>query len=388
MRVRVAKYPPNHYKKIEQKMSNTTNQPVPKAGIMGLVPYAPGKVPDPSLGKTFKLSANESPLGPSPKALEAFHDTASDLFSYPDPSARSLRTAIARKYGLNPDHLVCGNGSDELLNLVARIYLGPGDEAIYTQYGFTVYPIAIQANGATPVVAPDHNFTVSVDEILARVTERTKVVFLANPNNPTGTYIPQSEVRRLSDGLPKGCVLVLDGAYAEFVRMNDYEAGIELVSTTQNTIMTRTFSKIYGLAAIRLGWAYASENIIEAIARVRDPFNVTGPSLAAAVAAFEDTAHTEKVRQHNDIWLPKLRQALIDAGLEVTPSLCNFLLLHFPDVEGKRAHDAHKFLAQQGLMLRQMDEYNLPNALRLSIGTAEANELVIAALTKFMQGGA
>ncbi len=355
---------------------------------MGLVPYAPGKVPDASLGKTFKLSANESPLGPSPKALEAFHLTASDLFSYPDPSARALRAAIARKYGLNPDHLVCGNGSDELLNLIARIYLGPGDEGIYTQYGFTVYAIAIQANGATPVIAPEHNYRVDVDEILACVTERTKVVFLANPNNPTGTHLPQSEVRRLSEGLPKGCVLVLDGAYAEFVRVNDYEAGIELVSTTQNTIMTRTFSKIYGLAAIRLGWAYASENIIDAISRVRDPFNINGPALAAAVAAFEDTSHTEKVRVHNDIWLPKIRQALQNAGLEVTPSLCNFLLLHFPDAEGKRAKDAHKYLAGRGLMLRQMDEYHLPNALRLSVGTEEANERVIAALTAFMRGEA
>lgn len=366
-------------------MSKTPNQPVPKNGISGLVPYKPGKRPDPSIGKTFKLSANESPLGPSPKALEAFHHTSSDLFSYPDPSASVLRAAIARRYGLNPDHLVCGNGSDELLNLIARIYLGPGDEGIYTQYGFTVYAIAIKANGATPIIAPEHDFRVNVDEILNRVTERTKVVFLANPNNPTGTHLPQSEVRRLSEGLPKGCVLVLDAAYAEFVRVNDYEAGIELVSTTENTIMTRTFSKIYGLAGIRLGWAYASENIIDAISRVRDPFNINGPALAAAVAAFEDASYTEKVREHNDIWLPKLRDALIKAGLEVTPSLCNFLLLHFPDVNGKRASDAHKFLADQGLMLRQMDEYNLPNALRLSVGTQEANELVIAAITSFMQ---
>lgn len=368
-------------------MSKTPDQPVPKNGILSIAPYVPGKVPDPSMGKTFKLSANESPLGPSPKALEAFHLSGSDLFTYPDPSARVLRAAIARRYGLNPDHLVCGNGSDELLNLVARAYLGPGDEGIYTEFGFTVYQIAIRANGATPVVAPDHDFHVSVDEILARVTERTKVVFVANPNNPTGTYVSQSEMRRLSEGLPKDCVLVLDGAYAEFMRQNDYEAGIELVSTTQNTIMTRTFSKIYGLAAIRLGWAYASETIIDAISRIRDPFNVTGPSLAAAVAAFEDTSYTEDVRVHNDIWLPKVMDALRDTGIEVTPSLCNFMLLHFPDVEGKRAKDAHVYLSKQGLMLRQMDEYNLPNALRLSVGTQEANERIIAALTRFMQGG-
>jgi len=366
-------------------MSNTTIKPVPKNGILSIAPYAPGKMPDASRGKTFKLSANESPLGPSPKALEAFHSTASDLFSYPDPSARALRTAIAAKYGLNPDHLVCGNGSDELLNLIARIYLSPGDEGIYTQFGFTVYPIAIQANGATCVVARDKNYHVDVDAILRCITERTKVVFLANPNNPTGTYVPQSEIRRLSEGLPGNCVLVLDGAYAEFVRRNDYEAGIEVVSTTQNTIMTRTFSKIYGLAGLRLGWAYASENIIDAISRIRDPFNVTAPSLAAALAAFEDTEHIEKVRVHNELWLPRLRDALMAAGLEVTPSLGNFLLLHFPDVNGKRAKDAHQFLAGQGLMLRQMDEYNLPNALRLSIGTEEANQRVITALCAFMR---
>lgn len=368
-------------------MNDISSQPVPKDGILDIVPYKPGKSPASSTGKTFKLSSNESPLGPSPKAIEAFHQTSGDLFTYPDPTAKVLRAALARKYGLNPDHLICGNGSDEILSLIARVYLGPGDEGIYSQYGFTVYPISIQANGATPVVAPERNFCVDVDEILKRVTERTKVVFLANPNNPTGTYVPQSEVRRLSAELPATCVLVLDGAYAEFVSRNDYEAGIELVSTTKNTIMTRTFSKIYGLAGIRLGWAYASKNIIDAMNRVRDPFNVTTPSLAAAVAALEDTAYTETVRQHNDIWLPKIAEALAAIGLEVTPSFGNFLLLHFPDVAHKRAPDAFIYLAQRGLILREMTEYGLPNALRLSVGTAEANELVIAALSEFMQGG-
>lgn len=210
-------------------MNDKLTQPEPKRGILDIEPYKPGKSPASTTGKTFKLSSNESPLGPSPKAIEAFHQAAGDLFKYPDPTASVLRAALAKRYGLNPDHIVCGNGSDEILNLIARLYLGPGDEGIYTQYGFTVYPIAIQANGATAVVAPEHDFCVDVDEILSRVTERTKVVFLANPNNPTGTYVQQSEVRRLSAGLPKGCVLVLDGAYAEFMSRNDYEAGIELV---------------------------------------------------------------------------------------------------------------------------------------------------------------
>jgi len=229
---------------------------------------------------------------------------AERLEYYPDGAAHDLREALAARHGLNPERIVCGNGSDELLELLAHAYLGPGDEAIYTEHGFLVYPIAIKANGATPVVAPEKNLTADVDAILERVSGRTKMVFLANPNNPTGTYLPFDEVKRLHAGLPESCLLVLDAAYAEYVRRNDYEAGIELVSASNNVVMTRTFSKAYGLAGLRLGWLYGPENVVDVLNRVRGPFNVNAAALAAGVAAVEDVEHLERAVRHNEKWLP------------------------------------------------------------------------------------
>ena len=358
--------------------------PQPGPGILDIAPYIPGRSEAEGEGPVYKLSSNESPLGASPKAIEAFRAMADRLEFYPDGAAHDLREALAARHGLNPDRIVCGNGSDELLELLAHAYLGPGDEAIHTEHGFLVYPIAIKANGATPVVAPEKNLTADVDAILERVSGRTKMVFLANPNNPTGTYLPFDEVKRLHAGLPESCLLVLDAAYAEYVRRNDYEAGIELVSASNNVVMTRTFSKAYGLAGLRLGWLYGPENVVDVLNRVRGPFNVNAAALAAGVAAVEDVEHLERAVEHNERWLPWLKAELERLGLEVTPSIGNFLLVHFPDEEGKRAPDADAFLGRRGLILRAMGAYGFPNALRVSIGTEEANRKLVAALEEFL----
>jgi histidinol-phosphate aminotransferase len=358
--------------------------PRPRPGVLDITPYVPGKSVLEGARPVIKLSSNETPFGPSPRAVEAYRAAADSLSRYPDGSARGLREAIAKIYGLDAERIVCGAGSDELLNLLASAYLGPGDEAIYSEHGFLVYRIAIMARGAMPVVAPETALTADVDAILARVTPATRLVFLANPNNPTGTYLSFDEVKRLRAGLPGEVLLVLDAAYAEFVRANDYEAGIELVATTQNTVMTRTFSKIYGLASLRLGWAYCPQGVADALNRVRGPFNVSGPAIAAGIAALGDQAEVQRVATHNEIWRARMAEALARMGLEVTPSAANFLLIHFPKRNGRSAAEADAFLHRRSIIVRRMEEYGLPSALRLTVGTEEDNRAVLEALTAFM----
>src|ERR671929_1904385 len=262
-------------------------RPVPRPGVLDIDAYVPGKSAAPGVAKVFKLSSNETPLGPSPKAIAAYKAVAEHLEDYPDGASTALREAIGRAFGLDPERIVCGAGSDDLLNLIADAYLADGDEAIHTTHGFLVYPIATLGSGATPVVAAEKSFTADVDAILARVTPRTKIVFLANPNNPTGTYVPFEEVKRLHAALPPTVLLVIDAAYAEYVRRNDYAAGLELVATSDNVVMTRTFSKIYGLASLRLGWMVGPAHAIDAVNRIRGPFNVNAPAMAAGAAAIE-----------------------------------------------------------------------------------------------------
>ncbi|MEN9895064.1 MAG: histidinol-phosphate aminotransferase [Pseudomonadota bacterium] len=358
--------------------------PVPRAGIMDIAAYVPGKEHAPGVARVFKLSSNETPLGPSPKAIAAYRDAALNLERYPDGQAKHLREAIAATHGLNADNILCGNGSDELLGLLAHVYLGSGDEAIITEHGFLVYKIQILAAGATPVTVPETDCQVTVDAILKAVTPQTKMVFLANPGNPTGTYVPMQEVRRLHAALPGHVVLVLDAAYAEYVRRNDYEAGIELVSSARNVVMTRTFSKVYGLAALRIGWIYAPAAILDALNRVRGPFNLNAPAIAAGAEAIRDQAFTETAVAHNLLWLDKVSHAIQSLGLRVTPSVTNFVLIHFPDMDGKRASDADDFLTSRGYVLRAVRSYGLPNALRMTIGSEEANRGVIEALGEFM----
>jgi histidinol-phosphate aminotransferase len=358
--------------------------PQPRAGVLEIEAYVPGKSSAPGVAKVFKLSSNETPLGPSPRAIAAYQSVAAHLEDYPDGAATELREAIGRAFGLDPDRIVCGAGSDDLLNLLARAYLADGDEAIHTTHGFLVYPIATLGTGARPVVAPETDYTANVDALLAAVTKKTKVIFLANPNNPTGTYISFDEVKRLHRSLPPHVLLVLDAAYAEYVRRNDYESGIELVATNDNVVMTRTFSKIHGLAALRLGWMFGPAHVIAAINRIRGPFNVNAPAIAAGVAAIEDHEHQERAREHNTRWLAWLSQEIEKLGLNVTPSVANFLLIHFPEAKGRSAKEADAFLTARGLILRQLSTYKLPNALRMSIGTEEANRLVVAALKEFL----
>src|SRR5580692_6812055 len=344
-------------------------RPQPRPGVLDIEAYVPGKSSAPGVAKVIKLSSNETPLGPSPKALAAYRAAADHLEDYPDGSASDLREAIGRVFGLDPEHIVCGSGSDDLLHLLANAYLVDGDEAIYTTHGFLIYPIVTLGTGAKPVVAPEKNFTADVDAILAAVTERTRIVFLANPNNPTGTCLPFDEVKRLHRGLPRNVLLVLDAAYAEYVQRNDYEAGIELVATSDNVVMTRTFSKIHGLANLRLGWLYGPAHVVAALNRIRGPFNVSQPAIAAGVAAIGDAQHVETSRAHNDKWLPWLAAEIGKLGLEVTPSAANFVLIHFPTASGRTAQDADAFLTKRGLILRATGAYKLPIALRMSAST-------------------
>jgi histidinol-phosphate aminotransferase len=361
-------------------------RPQPRPGVLAIDPYVPGESAAPGAARVFKLSSNETPLGPSPRAVAAYHAAAEHLADYPDGAVTALRTAIGRALGLDPERIVCGAGSDDLLHLIAAAYLRDGDEAIHTTHAFLIYPIAILGSGATPIVAPERNHTADVDAMLAAVSERTKIVFLANPNNPTGTYVPFDAVKRLHRGLPPHVLLVLDAAYAEYVRRNDYEAGIELVATSENVVMCRTFSKIYGLAALRLGWLYGPAHVVDALNRIRGPFNVNSAAMAAGIAAINDTAHVEAARTHNEKWLAWLTSEIRKVGLEVTPSIANFVLIHFPQSKGRTAAEADAFLTRRGLILRRVGAYKLPNALRMTVGSDEANRLVVAALREFMGG--
>ncbi|MBV9533183.1 MAG: histidinol-phosphate transaminase [Bradyrhizobium sp.] len=362
-------------------------RPVPNPGILDIAPYTPGKSPVPEPGrKVFKLSANETPFGPSPKAIEVYKRAAEHLEDYPEGTSKVLREAIGQAFGLDPSRIICGAGSDEILNLLARTYLSHGDEAISTTHGFLVYPIATMASGAKTVVAPETDYTANVDAILNAVTPRTKIVWLANPNNPTGTYLAFDEVKRLRAGLPSHVLLVLDAAYSDYVLRNDYERGIELVATTENTVMTHTFSKIHGLAALRIGWMFGPAHIVDAVNRVRGPFNVSTPAMLAAVAALKDSAHQEMSRVHTERWRIWLTNEIEKLGLKVTPSVANFVLIHFPTRGGNTAPEADVFLTKRGLVLRALNNYRLPHALRMTIGTEEANRLVVEGLRDFTRG--
>ncbi|HTV31967.1 MAG TPA: histidinol-phosphate transaminase [Methylocella sp.] len=357
-------------------------RPRPRPGVLAIDPYVPGQSAAPGATKIFKLSANETPLGPSPLACEALRAYADHMADYPDGSAKALRTAIGEQHGLDPARIVCGNGSDEILHLLASAYIGPGDEGIFTTHGFLVYRIAILAAGGTPVIAEERNLTANVDAILAKVGPRTKIVFLANPNNPTGTYLPQSEMIRLAQNLPSHILLAIDAAYADYVTRSDYEPGAALVTARDNVVMTRTFSKIYGLAGLRLGWGYAPLEICDVLNRIRGPFNTSGAASAAGVAAIKDQAHIGKAVAHNEKWLTFLADEISALGIKITPSVGNFLLLHFESEVEARAVD--RFLLSRGLILRPVGAYGLPHCLRLTVGTEEANRLVVAALKDYL----
>lgn len=358
--------------------------PEPRPGIMQITPYVGGESEVPGVDRIIKLASNEGALGPSPKAMAAFEKMSGELHRYPDGGCTDLRKALATKYGLDTDRIVCGAGSDEILGLLARAYLGPGDEALYTEHGFLMYPIATLTAGATPVAAPEQGLTADVDQILSKVTEKTKVVFIANPNNPTGTHLPRSEMKRLRDGLPAHVLMVIDAAYAEFVEREDYEAGIELVEANDNTVMTRTFSKIYALGSVRLGWAYCPANVADVLNRVRNPFNVSAPAQVAGLAALEDEAFTDKARKHNATWRDWTRDQLSAAGLDVPDSLGNFLLVRFPETSGKTAAEADDYLKTRGIIARRMAGYGLPESLRVTIGDGDEMTAFVDTVKEFL----
>ncbi|ABI66671.1 histidinol-phosphate transaminase [Maricaulis maris] len=357
----------------------------PRAGILDIRPYKPGSSEAPGIENPVKLSSNENALGCSDKAAAAMTATASKLHLYPDGGATKLREAIAEAEGLEAENIVCGTGSDELLQLLGRAYLNPGDKVVQSQYGFLVYRLVAMQCGANLVSAPERDYRSDVDAILEAAGDDTRIVFLANPNNPTGTYISAAEVRRLRDGLPASTLLVLDAAYAEFVDNPDYEAGIELARERDDVIVTRTFSKIHGLAALRLGWAYGNKAIIDVLHRVRGPFNVNMAAIEAGTAAIQDRDFMKRSVEHNEEWVAFLRQQIGGLGLEVTPSVCNFVLIHFPETPGKTAADADAYLTSQGLIIRAVDPYGLPNALRATVGSETENRRLVDALSTFMK---
>ncbi len=359
--------------------------PTPRPGVLSIEPYAGGKSALPGQTKTIKLSSNEGALGPSPRAVEALRKAAESAHRYPDGAAAALRAAIGKRFGLDPERIVCGAGSDELIALLTKAYSGPGDEVLYSQYGFVMYPIATHAAGATPVQAPENDYRADIEALIARAGARTKICFLANPNNPTGTYVTAAELKRLRDGLPPHTLLVIDAAYAEYVARNDYSAGVELVDAHDNVVMTRTFSKIFALGGLRLGWAYCPPNVADVLNRVRGPFNVSAPAQAAGIAALEDLAFTDRSRAHNDMWLPWLSQQLADLGLEVLPSVGNFVLVEFPANGGKSAAAANAHLNARGIIPRAVANYGLPNHIRITIGTEPEMRAVVAALAEFMK---
>ncbi|WP_439817178.1 histidinol-phosphate transaminase [Zavarzinia sp. CC-PAN008] len=356
---------------------------VPRPGILDIAPYVGGRS---SAGErpVTKLSSNESALGPSPKALAAYR-AIEGLHRYPDGGSTLLREALARHHGIDAARIVCGNGSDELLSLLTRAYAGPGDEVLFPRHGFLMYRISALTVGATPVIADETDLKPDVDALLAAVTARTRVVFLANPGNPTGTYIPASEVKRLQAGLPDNVLLVVDSAYAEFCEAEDYEAGRALVDAHPNVVMTRTFSKLYGLAGLRLGWAYAQAGVVDVLNRLRGPFDVSLPAQLAGVAALEDTDFAEQVVRHTTRERDWLYATLSQLGLEVVPSVTNFILIRFGTEPGRSAADADRFLTERGFLLRRVDSYELPQYLRLTIGTEAEDRAVAEAIRDFVR---
>jgi histidinol-phosphate aminotransferase len=357
--------------------------PRPRPGILEIRPYVGGKSRVAGKGPLAKLSSNENALGPSPRAIEAFRAAAAALHRYPDGHATALRAAIARRHNLEPARIAVGAGSDELIALLVRAYAGPGDEVLHSAHGFLMYRLSALAAGAHPVAAAERDLTADVDALLARVTSRTRLVFLANPNNPTGTYLPAAEIRRLHAGLPGDVILVLDAAYAEFVRAADYDPGQALSLEAPNVVMLRTFSKIHGLAALRVGWMTGSVAILDVIDRVRGPFNTAQPAQDAATAAIDDLDHQAASRAHNDRWLGWLAQELSALGLEVVPSQGNFLLIGLGTDERAAAAEAH--LEALGVIPRAMGAYGLPAHLRLSVGTEAENRAAVAAFAGFIQ---
>ena len=357
--------------------------PTPKDGVLDMPAYVGGREAVDGIDNPFKLSANENPLGASPKALAAL-ETLGDPSIYPDGSALALRQKLAAVHGLDAARIVCGNGSDDILTLLAQAYLGAGDEMLHTAHAFLIYKLAGRATGATPIEVAEDNLTANVDALLAAVSDKTKIVFLANPNNPTGTMLGHDEIARLHAGLPAHVLLVLDGAYAEYVEPAHYPAAFDMVAAHDNVVTTRTFSKAYGLAALRLGWGYCPPAVADALNRLRGPFNINAAAMQAGLAALDDQAHIEKSRAHNTQWRDWLVQQIGGLGIGVRSTEANFILLEF--AEFAQAENAEAAMCAAGVIPRALTAYGLPTRLRLSVGTEAGNRAAVAALENLAIG--
>ena len=359
------------------------NNPTAKASIEKLETYKPnfGKS---KISNLIRLSANEGALGTSLNAIKALNSFSHNLNRYPPQVSDDLINAIANRYSLDYKKIILGNGSDELISIITQAFLEPTDEAIYTEFGFLQFPQAISVSGAKGVVARDVNFTANVDNILSKINTKTKLIFLANANNPTGTFISKEEVIRLHKSIPSNILLVYDAAYSEFIINNDYIDGSSLVDKYDNVIMLRTFSKLHGLASLRLGWGYCSEYILSNLMKVRGPFSVNTAAILAGIAAIEDIQFQENSVAHNLEWMPWFEKELKLLKLDFQTSVTNFLLIKFPDEILNNAQNAVKFLADRGILVRGMDAYGLPNYLRVSIGNEEENITFIKQLKCFL----
>ena len=357
--------------------------PTIKPNILEIAPYVPGLSTAPTDQRLVKMSSNETPLGTSPKALEAYLEAAEELHRYPDGSAAELRAAIGERYGLDPGRIVCGNGSDDLLYLLATTYAGPGDEVLITKYSFAMYEIAARSVGASPVIAQDSLLGSDVDNLLRKVSSDTRICYVANPNNPTGTFLSSDKIERLRNELPDHVMLVIDAAYAEYVQRDDYTDAIDLVNRHNNVVVTRTFSKIYGLASLRLGWLYGPSALVEAINRVRCPFNANGAAQTAAIAALEDISFLNAAVRHNEIWRPWLEKELTAIGLIVHPSIANFVLVEFEKSRSVGATQVYQNLLQNGVIGRALNGYGLADYLRFSVGLEEDNKLLVDQIAEF-----
>ncbi|CAK0768795.1 Histidinol-phosphate aminotransferase [Azospirillaceae bacterium] len=355
--------------------------PIPRPGILDISPYVGGESQATGQPRLIRLASNEGAYGPSPQSIKAYHALAHEIHRYPDGGSNRLCDALSVFYGIDRQAIVCGSGSDEILGLIARAYAGPGDEVLYTAHGFLMYPIAAKAVGATPVAVAEMGLTADVDALLAAVTPRTRILFLANPNNPTGSYLPRSALQRLHAGLPRHVLLVIDAAYAEFVTAEDYTSGIDLVLSAQNVVMTRTFSKIYALASLRLGWCFGPQEIIDVLHRIRGPFNVSSPAQAAGIAALEDVDFVERVKKNNQEIREWFAQCLTALGLVSYPSVGNFSLVDFRSWGD--AENVRLFLKGRGILVRQMGVYNLSHCLRITIGQKEEMDDVIQVLQEY-----
>ena len=334
--------------------------------------------------RVIKLSSNENPFGPSPLAVAAALAELDTMHLYPEAGQTALRKAIGQRFALDPGCLFCGAGSDQILAMLVQAYTEPGDEVVFSVNGFAKFKLYAMSVGAVPVAVADRDFVADVDAILAAVTDRTRLVALANPDNPTSTCIDGGELRRLHNGLPDNVLLVIDAAYADYVGSANYEPGGGLVSHAENVVMSRTFSKIFALAAMRIGWVHAPAHVIDVLKRLEPSFPLTAMAMAAAIAALDDVEHTTRSQQHNDVWRARFRTNLRELGLHVYPSQTNFVMVRFSDEAGRGAEAADAHLLSRGIIARRFLAPAFEDCLRITIGMADDMTTTTDALTEFL----